>query len=328
LKGKDFPLQSRASDTRLRVVFLIVTWNRKEILRRCLDSLRANISLPHSVLVVDNASTDGTAVLLEAEYPQVFLLRNKANEGFGRAVNRGLDWLGEGEILFDYVVFLNDDAEFRDGSIQKLIDYLESTPAVRAALPSVFSGPGRLQAGAGGYALSLKTAVSYAFGLAILFPAFFKGFFFHQPYFQKRGIILSLDWVSGVCLVLRRAGVESLRFPEDFFMYAEDAAFCRAVKAHGEIIYFPRAQVYHWKEERGGAGSSVLWLDSLFAYYGMIPGGKSPIKQRLMKFVFFCGFLLRSWGYRLKGLWSRTDYTAKSTELRRWARYIRKGKTG
>lgn len=308
--------------------FLIVSWNRKTALQRCLDSLREYIPFPYSVLVVDNASTDGTPDLLEKRYPEVHCLRNPKNEGFARAVNKGLDRLESGEIVSDYVVFLNDDTEFRDGSLQGLIDYLDSHPGVQAALPSVFTAPGRLQAGVGGYALSLKTVFCYAFGLAILFPSLFRGFFIHQPYFRKRGIILPLDWVSGVCLVLRRTGVESLRFSEDFFMYAEDVAFGRELKKHGDVIYYPHAQVFHWKEDREGGANSALWLDSLLAYSTMLAGGKSPRRLRLMRFYFYCAFVLRSWGYGLKGFFFRTDYSAKRQELRGWASHIRRGKAG
>ncbi len=309
-------------DSPCRLVFIIVTWNRKDKLRQCLDSLDEYIRAPHDILVVDNASSDGTSEMVETEYPEVLLLRNLKNAGFSRAANQGLDYLGRRNLQWDYAVFLNDDAAFRDESMQRLVDYLEKNPHVHAALPSVFVGTGRLQTGAGGYELSLLSAFYYFFGLSICFPPLFKGFFFHQPYYRKKGFILELDWISGVCLVLRGKTAERLRFPEDYFMYAEDVALCRDIKKYGKIIYFPYAQVFHEQEKNGSPFRSSLWLDSLFHYYRRHNRKKNRGRLQLLKIIFLAGFLMRSGGYFLLEVFSGRDYQMKRKELLGCTRYV------
>jgi len=304
-----------------QLVFVIPTWNRKEKLCHCLDSVKLYIQIQCKILVVDNASTDGTYELLKNEYPEVILIRNTENEGFSRAANKGLDYLDRRNLKYDYVVFLNDDAEFRDDSMHRLIYYMKQNLRVYAALPSVFSGPDRLQTGAGGYRLSLKTAFHYFFGLSIFFPWLFKGFFIHQPYYRKKRIILELDWISGVCMVLRREVVKKLRFPEDYFMYAEDVALCQEIKKYGKIIYFPLAQVFHLKEKNASSASS-LWLDSLFQYYRTQNQGQNPASLQVLKIIFILGFLMRIFGYIAIGLFSRKNYRNKNKELLSFIQHV------
>lgn len=303
-------------------MFIIVTWNRKDRLRQCLDSVNQYIRIPHHILVMDNASTDGTSEMVKEEYPEVILIQNPDNEGFSRAVNQGLDYLKKNNLHFDYAVFLNDDAVFRDESMIRLMDYMQQNPHVYAALPSVFSSFGELQTGAGGYELSLKTAFYYFFGFSIFCPSLFKGFFIHQEYFRKNEIVLELDWVSGVCLVLKGEAAERLRFPEDYFMYAEDVALCQEIKKYGKIIYFPLAQVFHIKEKNRSFLYSSLWLDSLFQYYWQKDQNQKSCRLRFLKIIFMGGFLVRSFGYTLLDLFSQKNYQKKRKELKGYIKHI------
>jgi len=311
-----------------RVVFVIITWNRKPRLRECLDSVSRYIQKPHPILVVDNASKDGTSEMIKSEYPNVTLLRNSENKGFSRAANQGLNHLDKMNSEFDYVIFLNDDAEFKDSSLSRLIDYMQQNPPVQAALPSVFSSPGELQTGVGGYDLNLKTAFYYFLGWSVLFPSVFPGFFIHQPYFRKKGIVCELDWVSGVCLVLRREAAEKFRFPEDFFMYAEDVALGQEIKKQGKIIYFPFSQIFHIKEESRSFPASCLWLDSLFKYYRQKSQEPKSGRLRLLKVIFMMGFLIRILGYAGLELLAGKDYQPKRRELWSYSRHIWRSLTG
>ncbi len=305
-----------------RLLFVIITWNRKENLRVCLNSLNQYLQRPLDVVVVDNASDDGTSEMVKKQYPDVMLFQNQNNLGFSRAANQGLDYLKEKKLWYDYVVFFNDDAELQDKSLNRLIDYLDQNTDIYAALPSVFSAPGRLQTGVGGYDLNLKTALFYFLGLSICFPLLFKGFFIHQPYFRKKRIIREVDWISGVCLVLRREAAEKLRFSEDFFMYAEDVALGKEIRKYGKIIYFPLAQVFHGKENCGSFRGSSLWLDSLFKYFEQQNQGPSRVRVRFLKFIFILGFLGRSLGYMLLDFFYKKDYRNKKKELLSFSRYL------
>jgi len=280
------------------------------------------IRIPHHILIVDNASADGTSEMVSKEYPDAILIQNPENLGFSRAMNEGLDYLNQNKLPCDYVVFLNDDAVFRDESLVGLVQHLKKNPYVCAALPAVFSGHDQLQTGAGGYELSLTTAFYYFSGLSILLPFVFKGFFIHQKYFRNKGIVLELDWISGVCLVLKGEAADKLRFPEDYFMYAEDVALCQEIKNFGKIVYFPSAQIFHVREKNHSFVYSSLWLDSLFQYFDLKSGNKKPSRLWFLKIIFMGGFLMRSFGYTVVDFFSQKNYQEKRKELRDYIRHI------
>jgi N-acetylglucosaminyl-diphospho-decaprenol L-rhamnosyltransferase len=305
-----------------KIVFVIVTWNRKEMLNQCLFSLKQYIQCPYNILVIDNASSDGTSEMLKTEHPEVILIENNTNFGFSKANNQGISYLIEHNIPFDYVAFFNDDARIEDESFQALIDYMDENHDVKASIPSIFINPGELQTGIGGYELSLKTAFNYSFFLSIFFPRLFKGFFIHQKYFRKKRTVVELDWISGVCLVLRSDAARFLRFPEDFFMYAEDIALCQEIRNHGRIVYFPHSQIFHHRGSYPSGKTPTLWIDSLFQYYRMQNSDKVLKKLWVLKIVFVFGFLLRFFGYAVLGIVSKNKNFKKRMELLHYSRHI------
>jgi GT2 family glycosyltransferase len=312
-------------ESRYKIVFLIVTWNRKEILGQCLLSLKKYIRYPHKIVVIDNASSDGTAKMLKSEFPEVLLIENEDNLGFSKANNQGMMYLREHNIPFEYLVFFNDDAKVEDDSLESLIDHMEKNPDVKAGIPSVFIDQGKLQTGVGGYELSILSAFNYFSFLSILFPALFKGFFIHQKYFRNKGLILELDWISGVCFVLRKDMMMSLKFDERFFMYAEDISLCREIRQYGKIVYYPLSQILHRKRNYSSGDDRALWLDSLFRYYRMQNEDKILLKLWLLKIIFFFGFFVRSMGYGVLALFSKKDNQEKRKELWFYCRHIMSG---
>ena len=229
--------------------------------------------------------------MIKTDYPDVDLILNRTNLGFGQASNQGLKHCKEKNILSDYIIFLNNDVVLRDNSLLGLLDYLDENSEVAAALPTVFLGDGSFQAGVGGYELSLVTAMAYFFFFSSLFPKYSKGFYISQNYFRKKAQIPMLDWVSGVCLVVRGDVIQEVKgFPEHFFMYGEDLALCRELRVLGKIIYFPHAQVYHLKQDSAHRSPPNLWLESIFRYYQMISGAKEKSwKLRTLKLIFLIG---------------------------------------
>lgn len=281
-----------------RVIFIIVNWNRQDLLLRCLNSLQDKLAVDYAVIVVDNASGDGSVEMIRTEFPEVILLENRENIGFARAVNKGLDYIRENSLERDYVVFLNNDVVLLDGSLKDVFNYMIRLPEVVAAVPAVALEDGRDQTGIGGYELTLASAFNYFFFLSILFPRICKGFYLHQPYFRKKARIVTLDWASGVCLVVRAKVFARINgFPEDFFMYAEDVALGRDLRAEGKIIFFPEARVVHLQQlESEGSAAPGVWLDSLFDYYRLQNGGKKRCRLVVLKMIFLAGFGLR-WVY-------------------------------
>lgn len=307
-----------------RIVFIIVNWNRKKLVSRCLASVESNITCPHKIVIIDNASSDGSPEMIRSDYPDADLILNTSNLGFSKASNQGLAYCRENNILSDYIIFLNNDVILKDDSLLRLIDYLDKKPEVHTALPSVFQSDGTFQTGIGGYELSLHTAFSYFFFLSGLFPKYIKGFYISQSYFRKKGLIPAVDWVSGVCLVVRGDAIrKTAGFPEDFFMYAEDMGLCRELRVMGKIIYYPHAQVYHMKQESDEQSRPELWLESIFLYYQMTSGVKeNSWKLRTLKLIFLAGLGARLVGKFLFRPIFRGYRSQNSSALKKYVLYI------
>lgn len=221
-----------STDGSVRISVVVVSYNTKDLLRACLKS----IELHHETIVVDNASVDGSADMVAAEFPHVALIRSDRNLGFGAANNRGMD-VAQGQ----FVLLLNSDAEAKPGAIDRLADTMgEGVVAVGGKL---LHPDGRLQESAAG-ALTLWAVVCEQLYLERLFHAYWR-----SASLPKGG---EVEQVMGACLMLRP--VE--RFDERFFLYCEDTELCRRLRKHGRILYVPEAEFVH---HLGASGSAARW---------------------------------------------------------------------
>lgn len=309
---------------KIKLCFIIVNWNRKAYLQQCLKSIQTHIALPHMILVVDNASTDGSLDLLSQEFPEIGLIKNSQNLGYGKANNIALRYLHDLNLNPEYCIFLNNDTQLIDSSLEELITFLDKSTNVTAATPAVFWNPHQLQTGVAGYELTLKSAFHYFFFPSILFPRKFKGFFIRQGFFRKQGLTPAVDWISGACLVARYMAVQDvIGFPEQFFMYAEDISFSRKLRQHGEIVFFSQAQIIHHQEDSHSPAQNTLWLDSLFEYYSStLKKSPSFLRILLLKLIFLIGFVFRIVGYAVRSLFSKKKQGKRVKRLMIFCRHI------
>ena len=331
----------------VKIIFIIVNWNGREKIGRCLRSLATHLhSFNYKILVVDNGSTDGSSEFIKEQFPEVILLINKQNLGYARACNQAMEYLRERSVSCDYLVFLNNDVELRDNSLEKLFSWMEENKEVAACLPAVLDSKGKPQSGAGGFDLSLASAFCHFFFLAGLFPRTFRGLYFNQSFFYKKKEQIELDWLSGVALVVRSPAIDVAGpMPEYFFMYTEDLAYGRELRKAGKLIYFPLARVYHLQEREKGY-FQVTWLDSLFTWYKLLQGQKNirplffyqpeafpeiqtflPARLRLellvLQLIFASGFILRWIGYAFRAALSPHDEPRlKKKEMMVYFRHI------
>ena len=169
-------------------------------------------------------------------------------------------------------------------------------------------------------------SISWCHFFKISISRLFKGFFIHQDYFYRKKIILEMDWISGVCLVLKAGVMGSIsQLPEDFFMYAEDTALCREIRRIGKIIYYPKARVIHTHDSYEKTERTInpsLWISSLFQYYWQNERpGPVDVKLFLLKSVFLGGFFMRWIGYSLFPI-SRAKYQSQAYHFRLYCIYI------
>lgn len=228
------------------VSIVVVSWNVKDLLRRSLASVITSLGcgtgrqLSCQLIVVDNASSDGSVEMLGEEFPQIHLVANSENVGFTRGNNQGIA-LSDGR----YVLLLNPDTEVVGDALGEMVAYMDAHQRVGALGPQLLYPDGQVQSSRRRFP-DLRTAYVEST--------------FIQPWFADSRIlrryyvldalddeILAVDWLVGACLLLRREALEEVgTLDERFFMYSEELDWCyRANKAGWEVVYLPTARVVH-----------------------------------------------------------------------------------
>lgn len=225
-----------ASSSKPRVSVLVVNWNTRGLLSACLDSVRSNLlGFPFEIVVVDNASTDGSVEWLRARCPDVRLIANSENVGFASANNQGLT-----ECTGDYALLLNSDALLHAWTVSRLLDILQTESNAAAVAPMLLNPDGSFQAGPNDD-LTLWSEALLTLGLA----HFFRGGFY--PGYTAQAPRGAYAWVGGTCLLLRRSAWQQIGMLDpEYFMYTEEADWCwRARRAGWTIWYEPSAHATH-----------------------------------------------------------------------------------
>lgn len=218
---------------------VIVAFNARPDLERCLESLHAAPpAVPHDITVVDNASSDGGAAAVRARWPGVRVVALPENRGFAAGNNAGIRET-RGELL----LLLNSDTVVPRGAIDTLVRRLAAHPQAAAAGPRLVDGDGRAE---------------ISFGRMITPLAELRQKIAGRLYAVRAPIVTGrierlarteryVDWVSGACLLVRRAdAVAAGLLDERFFLYTEDVDFCASLRARGrKILFAPEAEVVH-----------------------------------------------------------------------------------
>jgi len=221
---------------------IIVNWNAAAYLPAALDALfAAQDGLDIETLLVDNASTDDSVALVQAKYPQVQIIANKANRGFAAGNNQGIR-----RARGRYILLLNPDTEMPPDALTKFVAFMDAHPQVGVAGPRLQGASGKIQGGAAGHDPSFFTIFNFATFLYRLFPRHFRGLWLARSQYDGREPI-PVDWVSGASMVLRREAIEAAGLMnERYFMYSEDVELCRRVRAAGwRVVCLPDIRVTH-----------------------------------------------------------------------------------
>ena len=222
-----------------RLSIVVVTYNSVGQIDACLASLAR--ALPPSdteTIVVDNASTDGTAEAVRLRWPAARVIEAGANVGFARANNIGIR--GASAPL---VLLLNPDTEAAPGAIARLIDALGRRPDAAVAGPRLVDGNGHAE-------LSFGAMIGPLAELRqkLLVRGSDRGLPIISGYVDRlTRKAREVDWVSGACLLVRRSDAEAAGlFDERYFLYAEDVDFCAAIRSRGrKVLFVPDAEVMH-----------------------------------------------------------------------------------
>jgi N-acetylglucosaminyl-diphospho-decaprenol L-rhamnosyltransferase len=213
----------------------VVSWNTRDLLADCLSSLEADPEYGGwEVVVVDNASADGSATMVASRFPRVRLIRNPSNLGFAGANN-----LAMAQARGRYLALLNPDTRVRIGALGGLVRHMEREPTIGAVGPRLEDPDGTLQLSCGRVP-SLGTEIVGKLLLHKVFPFFKLGRWNHA---EDRDV----GWVTGACLMARREAVAAVG-PLDagIFMFYEDLEWCLRLRRCGwRIVYVPGSRVVH-----------------------------------------------------------------------------------
>jgi N-acetylglucosaminyl-diphospho-decaprenol L-rhamnosyltransferase len=245
---------------------VIVSYNTREMLRACLNSLTDGTrGLDVETFVVDNASPDGSAEMVRAEFAGVRLFANADNAGFTRANNQALR-LSTGR----HVVILNPDTEAEPGSLTVLVRYLDSHPEVGAVGPKLLNSDGSLQHNGRRFPTPWRDFLAITGLWKLRARAFERGMEFGREDFDREA---EIDFVMGACLMVRREVMEQVgMLDEDFYMFYEEVEWCWRIRRAGwKVMYVPQSRIVHHHmgsvRQRVWAMSNRL-LKSAVTYYG------------------------------------------------------------
>jgi len=238
--------QNKNSNTTKPLIWiLLVNWNGKDDTLACLASLRKVSYQPRHILVIDNASTDGSVEAIRAQFPEVEILANARNERFAAANNQGLQRaLQAGAEL---VLLLNNDTEVAPDFLDHLVQAIKSRDDAGLAAPKIYyhHNPNLLWF-AGGKVNLWTGRISHR-GLRQL----------DSP--EKFNQTEAVDYLTGCAILAKRACLEKIGLlDESYFMYAEDADWCRRAQQAGfHCLYQPAAKIWHKVSASAGGAFKV-----------------------------------------------------------------------
>ncbi|MCL5264088.1 MAG: glycosyltransferase family 2 protein [Chloroflexi bacterium] len=237
VNGAGVPGRPGPGDGQPDVSIVIVNWNAKEYLEGCLQSLHYNShnGLKHEVLVVDNASADGSAAMVAQRFPEAKIILNGINSGFAKANNQGIK-----ESRGRHILLLNPDTVVFPGALGEMVHFLDENPDVGAVGPLMFGARG-------------ETLESYSYfpglrlllrGLAIVIAG---SYYWDEE--VKSLEARQVDWVGGACLMVKREALDEIGLlDEAFFMYWEEADLClRLRKKNWKTYFLPGPRVIHYQ---------------------------------------------------------------------------------
>lgn len=219
---------------------IIVSWNVRELLRACLQSLTgAQDNLVIEVIVVDAGSSDGSAAMVTADFPWVRLLAQSDNVGFPRGNN-----LGIAQANGRYILLLNPDTEVEAEALSLMVAYLEQHSNVGVVGPQLLNTDGSVQSSRRRFP-TLATAFFESTWLQAVAPAAVLRHYYALD--LPDDITAEVDWVKGACLMVRREVITQVGpLDEAYFMYSEELDWCRRIKLAGwRVVYLPTARVIH-----------------------------------------------------------------------------------
>ncbi|RMH95200.1 MAG: glycosyltransferase [Calditrichaeota bacterium] len=273
-----------------RISVIIVNYNVKEYLEQALHSLkRALANIPHEIFVVDNASVDGSVPYIRHRFPEVILIENSRNLGFGRANNQALR-RARGE----FVVIINPDTVVQEDTFRELLAFFESHPDAGAATCKILNPDGSFSVDCRHSIPTPMIAFWKVIGFSKLFPRS-RLFGRYNLTYLDPDQTYPVPAISGSFMMIRKSVLDEVGyFDERFFMYCEDIDLCHRINQAGAKIYYvPTTQIIHYKGEstrKHNLDYVITFNKALYQFFQKHYAGKSIF---LLRWLIVLGIVVR-----------------------------------
>ena len=278
------PVPVAASAAGPALSICVLNWNTRGLLRDCLESLFADPdSAGWEIIVVDNASTDGSAAMVSEQFPVARLIANERNLGFAGGNNVGLAGARGRHLLI-----LNSDTRVESGTLGQLVDHLDRNPRDGAVGPRLVNADGSLQLSCG-RPPGLGAEIVHKLLLHRAFPFFRFGRWDHKS-------ARSVGWVTGACLMVRRAAVDQVGFLDDsIYMCFEDLEWCMRLRQAGwGVVYLPVGRVVHLEGQSIAQNLEEMLVVSQQSLYYLFQKHFGPVRVAALRALTAVEMLLRS----------------------------------
>jgi N-acetylglucosaminyl-diphospho-decaprenol L-rhamnosyltransferase len=269
----------------MKLSIIIVNWNTRDLLSDCLSSIyEPALDIDFEIFVVDNASSDGSQIMIHDQFPDVKMIANSNNPGFAIANNQALR-ISSGE----YVLLLNPDTTVKPGAIEKLVNFLDDFPEAGAAGARLLNQDGSLQRS--------------AFPKPTLFREFWRlfhldGLMYIAKYPMNRwslNQVREVDILKGACLLIRRIALNQVGLlDEEYFMYSEEFDLCTRLTQSGWHLYWiPSAEVIHFGGQSTQQVAEEMFLQLYEGKIMYFRKHQSNLAVMVYKFILYIATLVR-----------------------------------
>ena len=268
----------------LDLSIVIVNWNTRKLLADCLDSVAGTVHGPtYEVIVVDNASTDGSVGMLRERYPEVRVIANDVNRGFGAANNQAFAVMAG-----RYALLLNTDTVLTDNAVAELYAFMESRPEAGMCCGQLLNADGSKQ----------NSIATFPTLFTLLMNMSLLEYLLPRRYPSKRyrhEAPLEVDSGVGACLMIRVAAMDAVGwFDERYFFFFEETDWAYRMQRGGwKVYHVPAARIYHLQGQSIGPDvpSRIEFYRSRYQFFQKWHG---PGYFALIRIVIF-GRLLANW---------------------------------
>ncbi|HQV69623.1 MAG TPA: glycosyltransferase family 2 protein [Thermoflexales bacterium] len=257
----------------LDLVVVILNYNTRDLLRECLRSLREQTGLAFKTIVVDNCSTDASADMVAAEFPEVELIRSQTNGGFAHGNNLGLRsaGFGVGEVASArHAMLLNPDTVVPPNALSQMVAFADANPDVGVVGPRLLLLDGTLDKACRRSFPTPEVSFYRFSGLGKLFPKSKRFGRYNMTYLPETQTA-DVDSVVGACMLVRADAIAKAGLlDEQFFMYGEDLDWCLRVKQAGyRVVYLADVIVHHKKRaaSRTSAKAQYEFQRAMWLFY-------------------------------------------------------------